>query len=182
MQSQFTLGDTLSFSESFTDYPASAGWVLHYRLLPSGDEGQAVTFDAAASGDAFAVSVPAATTAAWTPGLYSYVAWVTSGADSYTVGQGRIQLKPNARTFVGSLDLRSQAEIALADAKAAFSAWTPTTRRYKINGREMEFSSTAEIIQVVSHWENEVRRERNAEGMAAGRPSNRKVQVRLGRA
>ena len=71
---------------------------------------------------------------------------------------------------------------ALDDAKTAFAAWTPTTRRYKINGREMEFSSTAEILQVISHWENEVRREQNAQAMAAGRPNNRKVVVRMGRA
>jgi pyridoxal/pyridoxine/pyridoxamine kinase len=70
----------------------------------------------------------------------------------------------------------------LDDAKAAQAAWTPTTRKYTIGGRQMEFNSGAEILQLISHWQVEVKREQAAERIAAGLDARRKVHVRLGRA
>jgi hypothetical protein len=62
------------------------------------------------------------------------------------------------------------------------AAWTPTTRRYTIGERQMEFNSAAEIITLIGYWEQQVRRELAAQDRAAGLPTGRKVFVRMGRA
>ncbi len=72
-------------------------------------------------------------------------------------------------------DLRSQATIALAAARAALAAWTPTQRRFRFGDREMEFNSPDDIIKVIRYWQAQV----DAEDPDRG--ARRKVYVRLGR-
>ncbi len=60
--------------------------------------------------------------------------------------------------------METQAQTALAAAKAALAAWNPTRRRYRIGSREMEFHSAAEILQVIKYWEGEVAKEQIAAG------------------
>lgn len=68
------------------------------------------------------------------------------------------------------------AETALEAARAALASWNPTTRRYRIGTREMEFSSPDEIIQVIKYWEGEVAREQIAAGT---RQVRRIIRTRL---
>ena len=89
---------------------------------------------------------------------------------------------PYLAALAGGADTRSQAQKALDDARAALAAWTPTTRKYTIGGRAMEFNSVAEILQLISYWDAQVRREQAAQAMAAGMKTGRKIHVRMGRA
>lgn len=171
-------GDTLNYTVAGDAYPASDGWVLNYRLVPRA-AGTAISFSASASGTDHLVQQ---STSGWAAGYYAWTAWVTKGSETYTRGAGQLQVLPDPRTMAAGTDTRTQAEAALDAARAALAAWTPTTRRYRINGREMEFNSTGEIIALIQHWEGEVRRERAAAALADGRASGRKVYVRMGRA
>jgi len=181
MLPSITVGDSLSFTTSLADYPAGAGWVLKYRLIPR-EAGAAIGITCAASGDLHLASVSAATSATWTAGAYGWTSWVERGAESITVAGGSVDLTPNLRVSAGLLDTRSSAAKALAAAEAALAAWTPTTKRYSINGREMEFNSPADIIAVITHWRSEVQRENRAALLSAGKADPRRVFVRLGRA
>lgn len=181
MLSRFTLGDTLSFTTALADYPAGAGWVLIYRLVPR-DAGDIIALTCTASGDDHLAAAAAATTAAWTAGAYSWSSFVTLGASSHTVASGSTTLLPDPRTLSGGFDARSQAAIALAAAKAALAGWTPTTKRYSINGREMEFNAPADIVRVVRYWQAEVQREERTAQLLAGKADRRKTYVRIGRA
>ncbi|MBK9362994.1 MAG: hypothetical protein IPM99_18770 [Rubrivivax sp.] len=179
MQSEIIAGDTLNYRVSGGAHPASAGWVLRFRLVPRAAGGTVLSVSTTADGDDYLVQT---STAGWDAGVYAWSAWVELGAEQYTLEQGQITVLPDPRTAVAGTDTRTQAEIALDAAKAALAAWTPTTRRYRINGREMEFNSPGDIIAIIRHWEGEVRREQSAAAMAAGRASGRKVYVRMGRA
>lgn len=55
----FTAGDSLQFQRSLPDFPASAGWSLHYVLTSLAPQSgiQVAQFDSTASGDYHAVSV-----------------------------------------------------------------------------------------------------------------------------
>ena len=181
MYSRFTVGDTFDVTTALAGYPASAGWVLKLRLIPRAGADAAVEIASTPDGDSHRLLVAAAVTAAWVPGDYSWAMWVELGGASHSVGSGALTLAPNPRTTSAVLDLRTDAQRALEDARAALAAWKPTNRRYKINGREMEFNSADDILKIVAFWEREVRREQNAAGMALGQANRRKVFARVGR-
>lgn len=181
MQQVLIAGDTLNFPTSVPDYPATDGWVLKYRLVSRTAPGSAFTLVATAEVADYRVSVAAATTAAWGADNYSWTSWVEKGAEIYSIDRGQIVVRQDPRTAPAGYDGRSQAEKALADAKTAMAAWTPTTRRYTIGDRSMEFSSKADIVGLINHWEIEVKRERRAEALAEGRPDPAKTYVRLNR-
>ena len=181
MQDQIVAGETLNYLAVAADYPASAGWVVTLYVNPIAG-GTASSVSSTASGDNHLLQVTAATTATWTDGNCNWQTWVALGAERYMLEEGVLRVRASLIGAAAGTDTRSQAQKALDDANAALAAWTPTTKRYRIGGREMEFNSPADIIAVISHWEGEVKREQAAQAMAAGRPNPRKLQVRMGRA
>ncbi|MGV8823974.1 hypothetical protein [Methylibium petroleiphilum] len=165
MRQELIAGDSLKFPTVLPEFPASAGWVLKYRLAPATVGGTAINLEASAVGDAYEVAIAAATTADWSPDRYTWSAWVEKSGEVYTVDDGQIVIKPNPRTLAAGHDGRTLAHKALDDARAALAAWKPTQRRYKIGEREMEFNSSAEIIRLITYWEQQVK----AEDVLAGR-------------
>ena len=182
MQQQTLIsGDTLTFLTSLADYPANAGWVLTYRLVPRAVGGSAVSLSSTAEGADHRITATADTTAGWVTGAYGWAAYVTKGAERYTVDSGQLTVLPNPGTVTAGTDTRTQAEKALDDARAAFAAWSPTRRSYRIGDREMTFNSADEIISLISYWENVVAREVRTADKAKGRPDRRQLYVRMGR-
>jgi hypothetical protein len=184
MQTILTAGDTLTFLERVPAYPASAGWVLNFRLTARVAANGVINFAATAEGDAHRVTVPAATTAAYKADAYSWSSWATKGAESYTVETGELTIKPDPRQAAAGYDGRSLAVKTLAELKAAFAGWTATngnTRRYRIADREKEFKSAEEIIQQIAFWESEVQREVTAAASANGTNRGGRMYVRMGR-
>jgi hypothetical protein len=175
-------GDTFDRLIEVAGYEANEGWTLNYRLVPKTGTGDPIEFSGSAEGTAHRVTVDADDTADWTAGDYSWVSWVSKTGLSHTVATGMATVIADPRTVTAPLDMRTAARRALDDAEAALASWTPTTRRYTIGGRSMEFNSTAEIIPLISYWKAKVQREDRAAALAAGRPDPRKVFVRLGRA
>jgi len=157
--------------------------VLTLYLVKRAAGGSLITITCSAEGDDHRASVAASSTAAWTPGDYSWSARVAKGAEKYSIENIRQQLVvlQDPATASNGFDGRTEAEKGLADAKTAMAAWSPTTRRYKIGEREMEFSSRADIVGVVSFWEIQVKRERRSKALAEGRPDPRNTYVRLNR-
>lgn len=163
-----TAGDTLNFATSATAYPAGAGWVLKYRLVPRNASDSAIDLTSSAEGDDHRVLIAAATTAGWKAGDYSWTSWVEKAAEVYSVDSGQITVRPDPRLVAAGYDARSQAVRAVADLKEALATFTASkglVASYKIADREMVFKSTADIIKLISYWEGQV----NKEDLAAGR-------------
>lgn len=178
MLPRFAIGGALIFSVSLADYPASAGWVLSYRLVRKSGVG-AVSFSAAADGDAHAVNVAAATTAAWTPGEYTWFSSATLGANVRNVDSGEIVLLPDPRTATSSLDLRSEAQIALDNVRATLrGTGDANVKFYIINGRQLQRYGIDELITLEQKLARDVRREQQA---ITGRNTRRMV-ARVARA
>ena len=91
-------GDTIKWTKCFPNYPASAGWVLSYSLRNAQSQIDISGAMITASGDCFAVSVAPTDSATWADGDYDYQAYVTNGADRYTVEVGRIRVLQNLAT------------------------------------------------------------------------------------
>jgi hypothetical protein len=165
-------GDTASWTRTLPDYPASAGWTLRYRLLWSTGQTE---FAASADGDDYAVSLTAATTAAWADGAATLFSWVEQGADSsyqrVTIGQQPLQILPNLAT-AASFDGRSSAEKALADARAALQQYAANGQahvaEYDIGGRRMTFRAAADLLRLIGQLERDVINERAALALLNG--------------
>lgn len=112
---QLRVGDTWAWRrEDLSDYPAGAGWALTYYFRNAGAH-----FDIAASadGDAFAVSVAKATTAAYAAGRYDWLAVVDDGSARHQVAEGAVDLLPDF-AVAANLDGRSFARQMLAAVEA----------------------------------------------------------------
>ena len=180
MQQQTLIaGDTLTFVTSLADYPASASWVLTYRLVPRVVGGSAIVLTATAEGSDHRITATAAATSGWVTGDYGWSAYVTKGAERYTVDSGQLTVQADPASVAVGTDTRSPAARALADARAAYYAWTPTKRSYRIGDREMVFNSAAEILQHVNNLEIEVSREENVAAKAKGKADRRQLYVRM---
>lgn len=177
MQQQLIAGDSLNFVTRVPDYPASAGWVLKYRLVPRTGTNAVIALSSVADGDEHRTQAAATTTASWAADNYSWSSWVEQGAEAYTVDAGQITIAPNPRTAVAGTDGRSLAQRTLDDLMAAKAGWDVSggrQRRYKIGEREMEFNAESDILQKIFFWESQVAREQQATNLAKGiRPKNR---------
>lgn len=182
-------GDSLSFPTVVSDYPATDGWQLHFKLIPrfTSPTQAPIELVASADGASYRTEVAPAATGAWAAGDYGWHSWVQRGAgptlERVTLEAGNeIAVYPNPETAAQGTDTRSQAERALADCKAALAAWKPTVDSYEIAGRSMRFKSTAEIREQIGYWQGIVNRERAAERRALGLRSRRFNFGRVARA
>jgi hypothetical protein len=179
-QNEVVAGDSLNFTVAGGAYPASAGWVLTYRLVPRA-VGAEINFNATASGDDFVVALDAAATENWAAGAYTWWQRVEKAGEKYTLGQGQLTVRPNPATLTGGFDGRSEAVKALEEAKAARASWITSGGRiasYQIAGRTMTYKSAIEIDREIRFWEGEVARHQQAERIAAGLPTGGRFYVR----
>lgn len=177
----FRAGDFLTWSKSLTDYPANAGWSLAYTLINAAGK---ITINASVSGADHLVSVPAATTATYVAGGYTWMARVTKATEIYTIGQGSIEILPNlAAAGVLTYDGRSHAKIMLEAIEAAFEGRASSTQlEYEISGRRVRNMTPEELIKWRSFYKAEVAKEANAESFARTGMSRKNIGVRCVRA
>lgn len=172
-------GDTIKWRRTLPGYPASEGWVLAYRLINSAAR---IDITAAADGDDHAVTVLAATSAAWAAGDYTWTAFVTKAGERYTVGSGRATVRPDLAAMPAGFDARSTARKALDDLRAALAAWISTNghvQEYEVAGRRVRFASADDLRVRIALAEREVAREDAAARLAAGLPAGRRILVRF---
>lgn len=172
-----TAGDTIAWTKSFSDYPASASWVLSYTLINSAAK---ITVTATASGADHLVSVPAATTANWTAGNYTWHAVVTKATERYTVGTGQIVVAPNLAA-ASTYDTRTSARKALEAVNTALETYGAKAymHSFEIAGRKQQFATPGEFLAFRSKLMAEVAREDNATRLAAGLAPKNQLQVRF---
>lgn len=176
---RLTAGDTLTWQITLDDYPASAGWVLSYRLINAAGK---IDITAGAAGDDHLVSVSASSSANWTAGDYRYSGWVTKGSERHTVRSGNLIVRPNVAALT-TLDDRSPERRALDALQAAYIAYLSNDQghvaEYEIAGRRMKFRSAAEIWQQIERLKIEVAKQDAADRLAAGLPTRRRLLVRF---
>lgn len=124
---------------------------------------KATTQAMTAQGTTWSVNVDTST---WPAGQYAIQVWATYEDDTKSiVSTDRLEL--SAALSVG--DPRSQSRIALDNIKMMLAGQAKEgVRRYRINNRELERYSVAELLALKSHFAAEVmREERRARGNSA---------------
>lgn len=176
-----TAGDTVTWRISLADYPASDGWTLKYRLINAAGK---IDIESSADGDDHLVEVAAGDSDAWAAGAYTWQAYVEGGtSERYTVGTGRIEIKPDLAAESAGYDTRSTAAKTLAAVDAWLAARDLAVAEYEVNTgagtRRMKYIPIAELLALRSKLQAEVAREVAAERAAQGLPSRTKVYVRF---
>lgn len=175
---QIRAGDSITWIKTLNDYPATDGWVLHYRLINSAGK-----FDitATASGSVHLVSVSAATSATYTAGNYTLISWVTLGSDRYSINSEPIEVLPDLAAQASGYDTRSTAQktLDLLDAAMQSQGSNAWVQEYEIEGRRMKFRSVGEFMAFRSKVKQEVIKEQNAERLANGLGLRNKINVRM---
>lgn len=171
-------GDTLSWrrDDLVSRYPALAGWQLKYKLTSAAT---AIAVDAVADGAAFIIDIPAAVTATWPAADYAWVAYVTNGAQRYTIGQGRLTVKANVAAASAGIDLRSSARKALDAVNASLATYGAKAylQEIEIADRRQRFTSASDFMAFRSRLIQEVAREDVQSGARA--KTNPRMLVRF---
>lgn len=170
LPAEIRAGDTLQFTRSHADYPAGAGWVLAFKLVPQ--SGSPISFTGSASGNDFAVTVAASTTAGWPAGRYTWVETATLSGVRVTLGSGEVLVLPDLAAMADSYDGRSFARKMLEAIEAALVNAATASQLDLIDvtfaGRGQKRDRAA-LIEARDRYRREVLREERAAGIRPGR-------------
>lgn len=176
------IGDTLTWrrDDLQADYPAST-WTLKYRA-----KNNAAGFEITGTpdGDAFAITVTAATSTGYQPGRYEWVAWVENGAGAvHTIDSGQWTLLPNLRANSpeNPLDTRTHPRIVLDAIEAVIEKRaTKDQLAIAINGRSIQRIPLIDLYTFRQLYRQEVAIAEASERIAQGLPGNLgRIQARI---
>ncbi len=174
-------GDTWSWTDSLGDYPATT-WTLKYALRGYGLSTLDIT--ATASGSDHAAAVAAVDTSSLTKGDYKWTAYVertvAGVVERHTVGEGVVTVKPNLIASTSTSDNRDHAEKALSAIEAVILGRASHAElSLTVNGKAVQYLKPAELIQWRSFYIAEVARLRDAENIAAGLSTSKRILTRF---
>jgi hypothetical protein len=171
-----TAGDTVQWTRSLAECPASAGWVLTYELRNATN---AYSFTAAASGDDHAVVVTAAVTGVWTPGTYRLAGYATLGAERHEIFRGAVEVRANL-AIAGATDDRSHVKRVLDAIEAVIAdRATRDQQFYQIAGRSLQRTPMADLLVLRDRYRAEYERELAAARLARGERGRRVILTRF---
>jgi hypothetical protein len=181
-------GDTVAFDvPAFKDaigtsIDSGTYTLTWYARTNTSTEG--ATIVGVAEGTGWRVTIPAATSADFNAGLWTWQAIATYTTLQYTAGRGQFTVKNSAKYTgtPGAFDDRSRAEVDLSYVEAAIRtlAQGGMVQEYSIGGRSLRRYKMAELLQLRDELKNEIAMERKAEKIrqGLGNPGLAKVRFR----
>jgi hypothetical protein len=159
-------GDTLKWNRTDSEHSPADGWALKYSLLKAGKQIEIKDALVTSDGDTFKIVVPAATSADYLPGEYRWYAFVSKGAERFQVGEGVIEILPDAGAVQASgLDTRSQTKRILDAINALLEGRASTdAQQYSIGSRQITKMTPDELMKWKAQYEHLYRQERIARG------------------
>jgi hypothetical protein len=179
--SRAVAGDTWSWKRSDlgSDFPFDQ-YVLTYAFKRDGSTIAPTIVTATGSASGFAVTVAATTTTNFTPGSWSWDAFMTRTTDSARVriDTGRIEVLPNSA--VSSADTRSHARRMLTAIEALLEGRSVAdVASYSIKDRSLTKLTPEELTSWRNYYKREVQREDAAEAARQGKATGRTTAVRF---
>lgn len=180
-------GTTAKWTIFLPDYSPSGGWDLVYQFVTPTS---ALSVDATDNGDGqFLITIPAdaetgVTTSDFAAGTYSFVALVSLGDDIYEVDHGQVQIIPS---FSAEVDGRSQTkkDLEACDAFRSAKLAKGDVSSYSIGtgsgSRSLSSIPWPEFLTLHATIRAEYAREVQADRIARGLGSGRRINVRFGR-
>lgn len=190
-------GDTLSWLRSCSDVTyvdhdgqtqeckASDGWTLKYSFAAPVALGAFQITAAAHDTDDYLVSVSAATTSGYAASdNYAWVAYVEKGAgaslERHQIDSGSCKVKAGHAYYQSRYDRRSHCKKVLDAIEALIEGRaTADVSQYSIAGRSIVKMAPEELLRWRSFYKTEYQAELDAEKIAGGLATGRKIMVRF---
>ncbi len=171
---RITVGDTVTWDETLTDFPASASWIVTYSFTsPSAKFASAH----AAVGDDHRITI---VTTDLEEGHYDYTKKLADGTSTHTLESGFIDVDPDLSADATGVDRRSFAVITLENIEAMLQGKaTKDQTSYSLNGRALSRYSIDELNEWRALLRVEVRDERQKARRKSGGKSHRNVHVSM---
>lgn len=138
----------------------AANYVLKYTLAgPTAP----LVLTAVADGPSWVTTLTTTQSEALTAGRYAWCAQLFATDVRITIAEGELTVEADLSSVAAGFDPRSQAEIALDQARAAYANFSSSggaVQSYRIGSREMVFHTLADIQSQVNYWQSQVTRER----------------------
>jgi hypothetical protein len=180
MPSELFAGDSMRWTQTVSDYPASEGWTLTYTFKDA--TGIKLEKDATASGDDYLVTITPAETVVFMPGGIGWAAVVENAdrSERRTVGSGYLLVRTNPAEGAG-VDPRSiarQALDAIESTMLGASSQAEGTITYA-DGKSIVYRNLKELEGHHAFWANKVRQEEKASRIAQGLDSGNNIRIRF---
>ena len=148
-------GNTIQWTKSLPDYPADQGWVLSYAFVST--VGNKFSVSSVASGSEHAVTIPAATSAAYPPGVWMWQAYATKAAERFMVDSGSLTILPDYSAQTTTLDTRSHARRCLDLIRAAIEGRLPDgLESYNIGGVDIRMVGIMQLRELYDRFRADV--------------------------
>jgi hypothetical protein len=184
---RLTQGASVSWSKTFVDYPASAGWQLKYFFRGPGAgldldiAGGAIVI--APDGVSFITTINGTQSKTLGAGVNYWQAWIDDGAEqSIVAGEGRTQID----AALGNLpidqpyDGRSEVKKTLDAIRAAIAGRaTQAQLRRAIAGTMIEFMSIEDLLKAETRWTQLYNAELRGDRAQAGEPFMATIHTRF---
>lgn len=171
---RITIGDTVTWDESLSEYPASASWVLTYSFTNA--EAKFASTHAAV-GDDHRLTID---TTELEAGRYDYTKKVTDGSEVFTLERKFVDVDPDLSADTSGVDRRTFAEITLDNIEAMLKGKaTKDQTSYSLNGRALSRYSIDELLTWRAQLRVEVRDDRAKVRRRSGGKSHRNVRLGL---
>lgn len=154
-------GDTIEWSRVLPKYRAADGWSLGYTLVGSI---ASYSITAASDGDSFAVTVSAAMSAAWQPGTYCVVEYVTNGDRRHTLSACDTVVAPNLAAATTGIDTRSHARKVLDNINAWLERKAPAVASWQLGDRQLQHYPLTELLALRDRYAAIVARDEGSRG------------------
>lgn len=166
-------GETWQWTKHLTDFSA-ATYALKYVLQKPGSP--LITLAASASGTDFALTVAAATTAAYLAGNYIWTSYAELGSTRFIVETGPLTILPSVLQVLTP----SPAAQILGLIRLALIGRIPNgLESTNIDGQMLSRIPLAELSRLETKYEFKVSAENNRAAIAAGLPNKRNVYGRF---
>jgi hypothetical protein len=172
-----TAGDSTTWTRTFTDYTATDEWALSYSFVQAGKP--SLTIATTGSGATFTAALTTANTTLLDSGLWYWQAFLTKTTQRVTAGTGRLTVQVNLATAGPDFDPRSFAKKALDAIESACLAGIREDIEISIDGMVLRFRTFEEMLKARSQYLAIYNAELDAERLANGKGSRKKVLTRF---
>lgn len=173
-------GDTLAFTKSLGDYPASAGWSLVYEMR---GQGQDIEFSSTASGDDHVLGVAAVATAQWLPGGYVLAGYaVNTTGERHQIYEAPFVVGQNLQGAPGEIEVKTFAQKMIEQIETAMLAKAgDDLAASQVGDSRFQLLTPEQLRTEHGYWKqvraNEVALQRAKEGKPTGMKIKPRVNV-----